>query len=76
MPLDLVERKVHVAFNFESNYGLPSNDSYNEWIKRVSESNPFTNFPSQMPHSVLFDIIISIRIFQLYAMLWQLLSQA
>uniref|UniRef100_A0A1A9WGQ4 Uncharacterized protein n=1 Tax=Glossina brevipalpis TaxID=37001 RepID=A0A1A9WGQ4_9MUSC len=34
MPLDLPNRNVYMAFNFEANYGLPSNDSYNEWIDR------------------------------------------
>ncbi|KAM7355867.1 uncharacterized protein ACRADG_001812 [Cochliomyia hominivorax] len=34
MPLELPNRNVYMAFNFESNYGLPSNDSYNEWIDR------------------------------------------
>lgn len=36
IPLDLTYRNVYMAFNFESNYGLPSNDSYNQWIDRVS----------------------------------------
>ncbi|KAH8370800.1 hypothetical protein KR093_005031 [Drosophila rubida] len=38
IPLDLTYRNVYMAFNFESNYGLPSNNSYNEWIDRVSRT--------------------------------------
>ncbi|XP_073841476.1 uncharacterized protein [Musca autumnalis] len=34
IPVDLPNRNIYMAFNFESNYGLPSNDSYNEWIDR------------------------------------------
>ncbi|XP_067647969.1 uncharacterized protein [Eurosta solidaginis] len=34
MPLDLPNRNVYMAFNFESNYGLPPNDSYYYWIDR------------------------------------------
>jgi len=36
IPLDLGPKNVYMAFNFESNYALPSNDSYNQWIDRVS----------------------------------------
>ncbi|KNC30928.1 hypothetical protein FF38_09275 [Lucilia cuprina] len=41
MPLDLPNRNVYMAFNFESNYGLPSNDSYNEWIDRWNIDEEF-----------------------------------
>uniref|UniRef100_A0A1A9VQF2 Uncharacterized protein n=1 Tax=Glossina austeni TaxID=7395 RepID=A0A1A9VQF2_GLOAU len=41
MPLDLPNRNVYVAFNFEANYGLPSNDSYHEWIDRWNLDNEF-----------------------------------
>ncbi|XP_016997855.2 uncharacterized protein [Drosophila takahashii] len=34
IPLDLGPKNVYMAFNFESNYALPSNDSYNQWIDR------------------------------------------
>uniref|UniRef100_A0A1I8QBW6 Uncharacterized protein n=1 Tax=Stomoxys calcitrans TaxID=35570 RepID=A0A1I8QBW6_STOCA len=34
IPLHLPHRNVYMAFNFEANYGLPPNDSYNEWIDR------------------------------------------
>ncbi|XP_004523024.1 uncharacterized protein LOC101453383 [Ceratitis capitata] len=34
MPLDLPQKNVFMAFNFESNYGLPPNDSYYYWIDR------------------------------------------
>jgi len=36
IPLELGPKNVYMAFNFESNYALPSNDSYNQWIDRVS----------------------------------------
>ncbi|EDW73205.2 uncharacterized protein Dwil_GK16780 [Drosophila willistoni] len=34
IPLDIPPKNCYMAFNFENNYGLPSNNSYNEWIDR------------------------------------------
>ncbi|XP_030387566.1 uncharacterized protein LOC115634136 [Scaptodrosophila lebanonensis] len=34
IPLDLPNRNVYMAFNFESNYALPLNDSYKQWVDR------------------------------------------
>ncbi|KAH8379909.1 hypothetical protein KR009_007998 [Drosophila setifemur] len=41
IPLDLSPKNVYMAFNFESNYALPSNDSYNQWIDRWDLDDPF-----------------------------------
>ncbi|XP_037957055.1 uncharacterized protein LOC119686993 [Teleopsis dalmanni] len=41
IPLDLPNRNIYVAYNFEANYGLPTNDSYNEWIDRWNLSENF-----------------------------------
>ncbi|XP_018795011.1 PREDICTED: uncharacterized protein LOC108972728 [Bactrocera latifrons] len=34
MPIDLPNRNVYMAFNFEANYGFPPNDSYYYWVDR------------------------------------------
>uniref|UniRef100_A0A0A1XFP0 Cytochrome P450 52E2 n=1 Tax=Zeugodacus cucurbitae TaxID=28588 RepID=A0A0A1XFP0_ZEUCU len=34
IPLDLPNKNVYVAFNFEANYGIPPNDSYYYWVDR------------------------------------------
>ncbi|XP_054735848.1 uncharacterized protein LOC129242933 [Anastrepha obliqua] len=41
MPLDLPNRNVYMAFNFEANYGLPANDSYYYWIDRWNLDQEF-----------------------------------
>ncbi|XP_023178391.2 uncharacterized protein LOC111604524 [Drosophila hydei] len=48
IPLDLTYRNVYMAFNFESNYGLPSNDSYNEWIDRWDLDEGFLGIGSDV----------------------------
>lgn len=35
MPINLPNRNVYMAFNFEANYGFPTNDSYYYWVDRV-----------------------------------------
>ncbi|XP_017080271.1 uncharacterized protein LOC108114036 [Drosophila eugracilis] len=32
IPLELGPKNVYMAFNFESNYGLPNNDTYNQFV--------------------------------------------
>ncbi|XP_014097379.1 uncharacterized protein [Bactrocera oleae] len=34
MPINLPNRNVYMAFNFEANYGFPTNDSYYYWVDR------------------------------------------
>ncbi|XP_034101964.1 uncharacterized protein LOC117566533 [Drosophila albomicans] len=48
IPLDLTYRNVYMAFNFESNYGLPSNNSYNEWIDRWDLDEGFLGIGSDV----------------------------
>ncbi|KAH8408078.1 hypothetical protein KR222_009227 [Zaprionus bogoriensis] len=48
IPLDLTYRNVYVAFNFESNYGLPSNNSYHEWIDRWDLDEAFLGIGSDV----------------------------
>ncbi|EDW69813.1 uncharacterized protein [Drosophila virilis] len=48
IPLDLTYRNVYMAFNFESNYGLPSNDSYNQWIDRWDLDEGFLGIGSDV----------------------------
>lgn len=35
MPIDLPNRNLYMAFNFEASFGLPPNDSYYYWVDRV-----------------------------------------
>ncbi|ALC44559.1 CG14115 [Drosophila busckii] len=37
-----------MAFNFESNYGLPSNESYNQWIDRWDLDEQFVGLNSDV----------------------------
>ncbi|XP_017022916.1 uncharacterized protein [Drosophila kikkawai] len=48
VPLDLSPKTVYMAFNFESNYALPSNDSYNQWIDRWQLYEPFMGVPGNV----------------------------
>ncbi|KAH8293604.1 hypothetical protein KR054_002078 [Drosophila jambulina] len=48
IPLDLSPKTVYMAFNFESNYALPSNDSYNQWIDRWQLYEPFMGVPGNV----------------------------
>ncbi|KAM8708213.1 hypothetical protein ACLKA7_015222 [Drosophila subpalustris] len=48
IPLDLAYRNVYMAFNFESNYGLPSNESYNQWIDRWDLDEGFLGIGSDV----------------------------
>ncbi|EDV97928.1 uncharacterized protein LOC6557908 [Drosophila grimshawi] len=48
IPLDLTYRNVYMAFNFESNYGLPTNNSVNEWIDRWDLDEQFLGIGSNV----------------------------
>ncbi|XP_001353588.3 uncharacterized protein [Drosophila pseudoobscura] len=48
IPLDLSPKNVYMAFNFESNYALPSNDSYNQWIDRWDLDDHFLGVPGNV----------------------------
>ncbi|KAH8373996.1 hypothetical protein KR200_010779 [Drosophila serrata] len=48
IPLDLSPKTVYMAFNFESNYALPSNDSYNQWIDRWQLDEHFLGVPGNV----------------------------
>lgn len=48
IPLDLSYRNVFMAFNFGSNYGLPSNNSHNEWIDRWDLDQSFLGIGSDV----------------------------
>ncbi|XP_034483072.1 uncharacterized protein LOC117788417 [Drosophila innubila] len=48
IPLDLTYRNVFMAFNFGSNYGLPANDSYNQWIDRWDLDEGFLGIGSDV----------------------------
>ncbi|KAH8324648.1 hypothetical protein KR067_002929 [Drosophila pandora] len=48
IPLDLSPKNVYMAFNFESNYALPSNDSWNQWVDRWNLDGPFGGVPGNV----------------------------
>lgn len=35
VPIDIMSRNVFLSFNFEANFALPKNDTYNDYIKQV-----------------------------------------
>ncbi|KAH8301194.1 hypothetical protein KR018_007125 [Drosophila ironensis] len=50
IPLDLSPKNVYMAFNFESNYALPSNDSWKQWVDRWDLEDHFQGAPANVTH--------------------------